>query len=89
MVLGTIILVFLETMMILMRMRVNFLKQSTRAVRCIKWAREGEQGKASQAKARVWKLFQRMLSGAQRSSATEKHSEQELSRRRTFRALDY
>ena len=63
-----------------------------RAVRGIKGAREGEQGKARlarQGKARVWKLFQRMLSGAQRSSATEKHSEQELSRRRTFRALDH
>ena len=55
-----------------------------RAVRGIKGARQREQGKA-----RVWKLFQRMLSGAQRSSATEKHSEQELSRRRTFRAVDH
>ena len=80
----TIILVLVETMMVLMRMRVDLLKQSTGAVRGIKGAREGEQGKA-----RVWKLFQRMLSGAQRSSATEKHSEQELSRRRTFGALDH
>ena len=51
--------------------------------------RRARQGKARQGKARVWKLFQRMLSGAQRSSATEKHSEQELSRRRTFRAVDH
>ena len=57
-----------------------------RAVRGIKGTRED---KARQAKARVWKLFQRMLSGAQRSSVTEKHSEQELSRRRTFRAVDH
>ena len=81
---ATIILVLVETKMVLMRIRVNFLKQSTGAVRGIKGGREGEQGKA-----RVWKLFQRMLSGAQRSSATEKHSEQELSRRRTFRVLDH
>ena len=51
--------------------------------------KEGNASKARQGKARVWKLFQRMLSGAQRSSATEKHSEQELSRRRTFRVLDH
>ena len=60
-----------------------------RAVRGIKRTKEGEQGKPRQGKVRVWKLFQRMLSGAQRSSATEKHSEQELSRRRTFRVLDH
>ena len=42
----TIILVLVETMMILMRMRVDLLKQSTGAVRGIKGAREGEQGKA-------------------------------------------
>ena len=52
-------------------------------------ARRARQARVSQGKARVWKLFQRMLSGAQRSSATEKHSEQELSRRRTFRVLDH
>ena len=38
--------------MILMRMRVDLLKQSTAAVRGIKGAREGEQGKARQGKAR-------------------------------------
>ena len=60
--------------MILMRMRVDFLKQSTGAVRGIKGAREGKQGKPRQGK------------GVETFPADAQWSSEEFSHRKTFRA---